>query len=103
MKRCSSVSFVFKGKEYFAIVRQRLSNGKGFYHIRIMNHKLDSLLNKNNLSLIEVSDGKLVAPTSGIDESIQNSASEKTEKFGVNELRQKAFEIIKNYDHLTPY
>ena len=59
MKRCFSVSFDYKGKEYFAIVRHRSVDNKGFFHIRIMNHRLDALINKNNLSIIEEKDGSV--------------------------------------------
>ena len=65
MKRCISVSFDYKGKEYFAIVRHRSVDHKGFYHIRIMNHRLDALINKHNLSMIEEKDGTLCTPETG--------------------------------------
>ena len=48
-----SVPFTFKGKEYYAIVRRRMTGMKTVYHIRIMNHQLDLLLSRGGLSDIE--------------------------------------------------
>ena len=58
MHRCINVPFDFKGKEYFAIVRQQTINNKINYKIRIMNHRLDSLLHKSNLNIIEEGDAQ---------------------------------------------
>ncbi len=50
MKRCMSVSFMFKGKEYHAIVRKRICGNNTLYHVRVMNHQLDMLLSRAGLS-----------------------------------------------------
>lgn len=44
MSDVRSFSFVFEGKEYYAILRKRLTKQGFQYHVRIMNHKLDTML-----------------------------------------------------------
>ena len=56
MHRCINVPFDFQGKEYYAIIRQQIINNKKNYKIRIMNHRLDTLLHKNNLNVFEEGD-----------------------------------------------
>ncbi|MEX6689795.1 hypothetical protein QTN47_19975 [Danxiaibacter flavus] len=46
MSDVTSFSFEFEGKEYFAILRRRETGDGARLHVRIMNHKLDSLLGK---------------------------------------------------------
>lgn len=46
MSDVRSFSFEFEGKEYFAILRKRQTGDGTRMHVRIMNHKLDSLLGK---------------------------------------------------------
>ncbi|HTE23517.1 hypothetical protein [Flavitalea sp.] len=62
MQRCFNVPFDFKGKEYYAIVRQQTINNKKNYKIRVMNHRLDALLHKSNLTIIEECDGNVSLP-----------------------------------------
>ncbi len=67
MSEVKSLSFVFEGKEYYAIVRKRSTIQGLQYHVRIMNHKLDtmlghecnnSFLTKNNVPFPAASDAK---------------------------------------------
>ncbi len=46
MSDVRSFSFEFQGKEYFAILRRRETAHGAEMHVRIMNHRLDTLLGK---------------------------------------------------------
>jgi cell division GTPase FtsZ len=65
MQRCINVPFDFRGKEYFAIVRKQIISNKINYKIRIMNHRLDSLLHKSNLNIIEEGDSNMLLAQEG--------------------------------------
>ena len=65
MQRCINVPFDFKGKEYYAIVRKQIISNKKNYKVRIMNHRLDSLLHKSNLNIIEEDDTNMLLTQEG--------------------------------------
>jgi hypothetical protein len=106
MKRCISVSFDFKGKQYYAIVRHRTIENKRFYKIRIMNHRLDTLLNRGNFSILEEQDGNVCFP--GMDEQLPESklratiASELISQIKQEE-GEKRYSFITDFKLLTPY
>jgi hypothetical protein len=105
MKRCISVSFDFKGKEYYAIVRHREADSKTFYRISIMDHKLDALLNKGNFNIIEEVDGTVVCP--GVtSEGAEVEIRAKIARELVLQLKQQQpeqqYTFIKDFKLLTP-
>jgi hypothetical protein len=106
MKRCISVSFDFKGKEYYAIVRHREAESKKYYRIRIMNQRLDAMLNKGNFAIIEEVDGTVVCP--GCDPSSPESqiraniARELIQQLNDQSTKEE-FTFITDFKLLTPY
>lgn len=106
MERCISVSFDFKGKQYYAIVRHRTIENKRFYKIRIMNHRLDSMLNRGNFSIIEEQDGKICFP--GMEEQLPESKLRvMIARELISQIRQDEgetrYDFITDFKLLTPY
>lgn len=103
MRQCMSVSFFYREREYFAIVRHKIISDQGYYSIRIMNNKLDSLLNKNKLDLIKETDGQiedtpqLVTNESGI---IYNAIASEIKRI-LETNSQGDFEKIRDFRLLT--
>jgi cell division GTPase FtsZ len=105
MQRCINVPFNFRGKEYYAIVRRQIINKKKNYKIRIMNHRLDSLLHKSNLNIIEEGDSNVLLLQEGklaeeiqLRESIIRALTEQISSHGpVN------YDFIKDFKLLTPF
>ena len=106
MHPCISVRFEFKGKEYYAIVRQSTFNNRILYRIRIMNHRLDALLHKANLNIIEASDDRLVLP------EMKNQKAELMLLMSVAKgmsmqlfktTEEKPFHFITDFELLTPF
>jgi len=105
MQRCINVPFNFRGKEYYAIVRQHKINNKKNYKIRIMNHRLDSLLHKSNLNIIEEGEinrlleqvGKKTEEAELRDSIIRALTDQITNRAHVN------YDFIKDFKLLTPF
>jgi cell division GTPase FtsZ len=104
MQRCINVPFNFKGKEYYAIVRQHIINNKKNYKIRIMNHRLDSLLHKSNLNIIEEGDGNLLLQEDKLTE--ETELRETIIRALTDEISSQGhvnYDFIKDFKLLTPF
>lgn len=100
-----NVSFYYRNKEYFAIVRHRCAEGHCHFAIRIMNNRLDTLLTKNNLHLIPESDGNITelitSPQSDI-ENVHQAIADEVRKQLEQDKHQRGFERISDFRLITP-
>ncbi|RYE52472.1 MAG: hypothetical protein EOP48_16430 [Sphingobacteriales bacterium] len=106
MQRCISVPFDFKGKEYYAIVRQYAIDHKVYYKIRIMNHRLDSMLHKSNLNIIEECDGHLAIPNMDkwtLEGELSLSVIQELIMRLSNYDEHNQYDLITEYGLLTPF
>ena len=107
MQRCISVGFEYRGKEYFAIVRQRVMEGKNYYKVRIMNNRLDSLLSSDSGNLIEEHECRV--PATFTDDKnneairLRNCIIPRLAQQIKIETSKTPVARIKEFDLLTPY
>jgi len=106
MQRCLSVAFEFKGREYYAIVRHRVMKTKSYFKVRIMNHRLDSMLNRGNGNIIEEQDWEiaLTASSESGEEAVLRSciANQLVRQLQLDHNKNQST-TIKDFSLLTPY
>ncbi|MET0242226.1 MAG: hypothetical protein ABW174_02105 [Flavitalea sp.] len=107
MKDCRSLNFTFKNKDYYAIVRHRQVGDKSFYHVRIMNQKLDNLLNAGNHSLLYEKNGQILkmgnTHASGNLGLLRKAIVNEIFKSVTGHEDPYPYRWISNYDMITPY
>ena len=106
MQRCISVSFEFKGKEFYAIVRRREIQNRTFYKIRIMNYRLDALVHKSNANVIKEVDGRLLLPQNDLSSEavqIQLSVAKQLSQHLSQEQSHRGHTPVNDFRLLTPF
>jgi len=105
MERCISVAFEHKGKEYFAIVRHLVMQDKSYYKVRVMNNRLDGLLNAHGANIIAENEwsAELINDENNEALVLHNSITRRLGQQLTAESRTSPITNVKNFDLLTPY
>lgn len=104
MNRISSTSFNFEGQEFFCIIRYRKFDNMERYIVRIMNHRLDSLLADQQMNVLVKVDGKFIAAPKSISVQQMLLRSAIIERIESGNIQQTSgrINLIRDMSLITP-